>query len=785
MTSQSKHVVLLPELAQKILDGINCVPILYISSIAGSGKTTVIKKLLEKRTYTYLPLAQTLTLDVPPHADLVVIDDLHILFFHPDLQANLRSLLENAPATQHFVLLSRGILPDYLLSLAISGRLMQLAASDFAFDIDCLSRMLRTYSLTLDTPDLQRILLSTKGYPALIHLICLSIAEDGALTEDTISRSVRRMYIYLDEILYQHWPKDVRRLLLSVSLFEDFTPELANVLLGSEDAMQIISCIQSISGFLSEQSNTFSFCFPRLREYLQHKAQQVWGQSVIRALYLLSGQWYERQNQLRQAMNSYLQADDHLSLVRVLTENARQHPGIGAYDKTYKYYSKLTEEEILSSPELISAKSMLCSLDLNPDRSEYWYQQLSKQLLIANRGSSAYKNVRSWLTYLDIALPHRGIKGLDLLVPAAYKLMHEQNITLPEFSVTSNLPSILNGGKDFSPWVPQAELLYRTIFRPATDVLGQTGVGLFEVALAESQYEQGKDITNRFVSLIALTPVLRQRGTPETEFVLLSLQARVLCDHNQLESATHRITTFRQRMEYTGVTRLLPNLDALLCRLNLLENGAYSNIWYKEYAPDESYFFPLNRYRYLTKVRCYLNRNEPVQALTLLAHLLDYFSRYHRTLDELDALILLAICRFRMGGDDWSDYLIRALTSAQRYGYVTVFAEKGVALLPLLSKITWQNDPDYFQKISKATQLNATHYPHYLSGHINTIPTLNNMERKVLRLICQNKSNKDICDILSISKNTLKTHIRHLFSKLNAKDRNNAREIAHRLLLEP
>ncbi len=140
-------------------------------------------------------------------------------------------------------------------------------------------------------------------------------------------------------------------------------------------------------------------------------------------------------------------------------------------------------------------------------------------------------------------------------------------------------------------------------------------------------------------------------------------------------------------------------------------------------------FFLLDRYRHLTKVCCHLDRCEYVQALPLLARLLDYFSLYHRALDELDNLILLGICRFRMDGSGWANYLNRALTTGQRYGYVTVFAEKGIALLPLLNKISRKDDP--------------------------------------------------------VSSNTLKTHIRHLFSKLNAKNRNDAREIAQRLLLEP
>lgn len=54
---------------------------------------------------------------------------------------------------------------------------------------------------------------------------------------------------------------------------------------------------------------------------------------------------------------------------------------------------------------------------------------------------------------------------------------------------------------------------------------------------------------------------------------------------------------------------------------------------------------------------------------------------------------------------------------------------------------------------------------------------------EVLRLICRNKTNEEIRDILNISENTLKTHIRRLFGKLNVSSRTEAKAAAERLHL--
>jgi len=82
--------------------------------------------------------------------------------------------------------------------------------------------------------------------------------------------------------------------------------------------------------------------------------------------------------------------------------------------------------------------------------------------------------------------------------------------------------------------------------------------------------------------------------------------------------------------------------------------------------------------------RCYLQRGDYLSALSLLGHLLEYFEQYDRTLDKIEALVLLAICRYRMDGPDWREHLASALELAGEYGYVRVFAHLGAPLLPVL-----------------------------------------------------------------------------------------------------
>ena len=84
---------------------------------------------------------------------------------------------------------------------------------------------------------------------------------------------------------------------------------------------------------------------------------------------------------------------------------------------------------------------------------------------------------RGRLAWLDISLPQRGAEGLTTIIPAVFRLLTNKEVTLPAFSITSVLPSLMNGGKDFSAWSKKDDLLYKTLRLPVETVLGRDGVG--------------------------------------------------------------------------------------------------------------------------------------------------------------------------------------------------------------------------------------------------------------------------------------------------------------------
>ena len=131
------------------------------------------------------------------------------------------------------------------------------------------------------------------------------------------------------------------------------------------------------------------------------------------------------------------------------------------------------------------------------------------------------------------------------IIPSVFRLITNREVKLPPFSVTSTLPSIMNGGKDFSPWSKIDDLLYQTMRIPVEAVLGKDGVGLADCAIAESKFEKGEDISGSILLLVSQLGEVQKKGTPDIEFAIVGLLARSQIALGRAEDALRTVQMIR------------------------------------------------------------------------------------------------------------------------------------------------------------------------------------------------------------------------------------------------
>lgn len=768
-------------LRETLLRGLTHYKIIFVSAGSGWGKTTAANKLLEKQNPACLSLRKKALPHYFSKERLIVLDDFQALPLQAEQQ--FQEILRKSRQGQHFVLISRAPLPEYLFLYEATGALLQLGSDDLALDMECLAQLVQARNLTLSAEDIQRLRVETGGCPVAVNILLQMLSAGQAFQKAAIDAMCMKMGAYIYETTVRLLDPKAQKLLTELSPFEEFDQELAEMLTGDKGILSTLKALRRSSGLILCEGDIWRIADRRfLSPYLRQKLMAEYPEDHIRSLHLTGGRRYALKQDYCNAFRHYQKAGSREDMINALVQNARLHPGVGAYYEMQDCYSLLTEEEIRGNPDIICAMSMLRSMTFQPEESEKWYEALKEYIQHMDRRDSEYPRILGLQFYLEIGLPHRGTGGLSKKLHAVCKLLASKALILPEMSVTGNLPSLLRGGKDFSEWVPKDKILHNTIRIPAEMVLGRYGVGLGEIALTECLLEKGEDVSGRFLTLTALQAELRSSGTPETEFVLTALLVRTLLTAGSIGRARELLLQFRTEIAQRKAVRLLPNIDAMRCRLSLLDENIFTAVWYSELAPNERTFFGMERYRYLTKARCYIKRREYHAALLLLGRVLDYTQRYDRPLDMLETLILISICRYRMENEDWREHFTRALELGAKYGYVAVFTREGAALLPLLKYYDRKAvEPDYWAKILSGTVAQAGYYSQYLQPLDSLLAHLTQTETMILRLISQDKSNEDICALLDIKLPTAKTHIRNLFKKLRVSSRAQAQKAAKRL----
>ncbi len=757
--------------------------ILLFCAPCGFGKTTVARELLKNKRFYECSAEKLNFAALSESYDVLLVDNLQLLQ-EQDRQQLLCDFIRENPQ-KRFVFLSRGLAPGWLIPFRFSGLMITVDTKEMFFDRDLTAQLFSDCGIVLSETELTKILRGTMGYPLALSILTRYM-RDGAEYNNVLSEKiVREIFIYYEEAIYRRFELPLRRFLLDLAPFEQFGTELAKMVSGDSRAGDYLMYIQQNSSMLQmEELDTFCF-WPIFRRFLMWEQQREYTDEQQKALFSRGGLYYELHENYGKALEYYSRGGEMGKVSELLIKSAALHPGMGHYEEMESYFFSLSDQQIKTSPSLMQGMSMLCALHADYDSSEKWYKELAKFAAVRDKSDAAGREARSRLTYLDIALPQRGVSGMLKTITTAFRLITAKEIKLPPFSVTSTLPSIMNGGKDFSEWSKKDDLLYATMRLPVEVILGRDGVGLPDCAVAESKFEKGEDVSSRVLTLASKISEIQSKGTPDIEFALVGLLARSQIDRGRAEDAKRTVLALQDRFSGRGLLRFMPNIDALLCRIALRMNDMiFADEWYCDHAPRDTVTMrTMKRYQYLTQAMVELVHGDNEAALLTLAPLEPYFAACDRYIDMIHLKVLAAAAKYRSGNAVWKDDMCAALDIAGKYHFVRTISEYGIMVLPLLRECGWNGNKSFLDKVTGAVREQAVYYPDFLRPANCPAERLTEAEMQVLRLVCADKSNAEIGEILGIKLATVKSHVSHILQKLGVKRRSEAKTAAQRMWL--
>jgi len=182
---------------------------------------------------------------------ILVIDDLHELI-SPDALAQLTRLLTNLPGDAHAVLATRRDLPLHLQQLRLAGELAEIRAADLRFSERETRELLDASGVALSDAGAALLHQRTEGWAAGLRLAVISLAghSDPELFVAEFSGSDRTVAEYLIAEMLERQPDDVKDLLLRTSVLDRVNGELADLLTGRQGSERILLALEDANAFV-------------------------------------------------------------------------------------------------------------------------------------------------------------------------------------------------------------------------------------------------------------------------------------------------------------------------------------------------------------------------------------------------------------------------------------------------------------------------------------------------------------------------------------------------------
>lgn len=478
----------------------------YIFGVSGSGKTTLVSRYLGTRKYMVVDAGgirpDDLVVESSNARKIIVIDNLHELSWG-DVDTVREQIIELIRREDVWVILvGRCPVPPWLSAVRFQEGFYVVDSKLLMFSLEDIKKYAEYAGFSINEAQVQRMYYETTGLPLAVemcHIKYMEMAYTSEITDDMYNDFSRRvedeMCNYLEYHVYDNWDVEMQEFLMEISVVDEFTTKQAEMITGRSDSELLIERAKWLGNFMTSRmdkdGNTQYQLQFHMRVSMRRRLKRKYEKERIRGLYENAGLFYRLNGDIRKALEMYENTGVTERIVSILVDNARHAANSGYYYDLKKYYLELPDHVIEKSPELMCGMSMLQSLLLNPDESERWYDRL-KLYADENQGS-ARKNAKGLLLYLDIGLPHRGSVDVLKLLKSAYTMVFNKEVRIQEWSVTSNLPSMMNGGKDFCEWSKRDRELASKVGRIVEFVLGKYGKGLVNLALAESFLEKSGD----------------------------------------------------------------------------------------------------------------------------------------------------------------------------------------------------------------------------------------------------------------------------------------------------
>lgn len=756
---------------------------------------------------------------------VLFLDDLETLH-NPAVFSFIAQVVEQLPPGAQLVLGSRQVPAIGLGKLRARGRLVEVEAVELRFSMaETSSFLLEQCGLKLAPEQVGQLQGSTEGWAAALWLASLALErrEDAAQFIAGFSGSNAAVAQYLAEDVFAKQPEAIRRFLLDTCVLDGLSPALCDALRGASDSAAVLSQLEEANLFLIPLDGGSYRYHSLFAEFLRAQLARL-DPARTAVLHQAAARWYLDEGRAIPALRHALASQDRALAVPLLL---REAPGLmeeGRFALLLDCFDALPASVLEEQPALrllqlwavtftrgaTEAFRLLEPLEAAAlGATERGQLMVMRPLLLGmmDRIDESYEALQQ-VTALQLPLD-RFAQGILAISRATVLMMlgrySEARQRADEARRSQEgAASIIN--QQWTEWsegsvdLIQGRLQQAIVrLRLAANGVGTASSGtlLAGVVLAEALYESDQcEQAERLLRVYV--PFTREQRMPDQLISAHIVLSRIVGDRGDQEQALALLTELEQIGNFAGLPRavasarlerarrLLAQGDAAAAREQLARAdvpAVWAMVSRMTLLANDAETLTVGRLRYRIRTG---PAGETLGELKAELEAAEHAQRHRRALK----LRLLYAEALQLDGQ--GNLAMRTLGKALRFaaseGFVRSFIDEGPVIEGMLRQFynSRHGEPD-----DSAGPLPAAHLERLLraSGGGESAPRvatallepLTRKEQQVLELLGEGYSNEKMSEKLFISDATVRTHLRSINVKLDARSRAQAVAIARRL----
>lgn len=738
----------------------------------------------------------------------MILDDYHVIET-PEIHETISFILDHAPSHMHMVIITRSDPPLPIARLRGRGQLTEIRVADLRFRSREIKKFLNEMmGLMLSDKQVAALETRTEGWIAGLQMAALSMQgyKDKSAFIRSFSGSHRYILDYLMEEVLKQQPVAIQEFLFKTSILERMTASLCDALTGRDDSHSVLGQLDKANLFmipLDEERRWYRY-HHLFADLLQQRLRQEQRYSA-QDLHRQASEWCEKNGLIPDAMHHSLKAKDYERAAKRIEQAGWVIFTRGEMAAVIRWITALPQDILSSHPQL----SVLCAWakaksghlnEVEPCLQGVDAQTVQGEIAAVRayvagvRGnlSQAIELARTALANLpDENLPIRAIVTQNLGVAyhwsgdpiaASQTLTKAAELTRlanQKFQTLTTL-AILGRAYEMQGNLHKAVDIYQDAIDLASEANQQPVpfAGMAHVGMAGPLYEWN-DLDGAMRNAKEGLKLSRMGGFVAYQIFGYALLAKIYAaqgDPNQANEMLQKAEWLGRDSEYDLVMALVTEMRIRMWIRQ--ENLAAAEDWAQAHQADSiDDQDAAGEIEQILVAEVFAAQGKFDQALNLLSQLLNAAQAARRMESVLRILILQAlIYQTQQKTDRALSVLERVLTFGESEGYLRILVDHGDPMAQLL-RIAMARGivPNY------VARLLAT-FDEQTEGVSTTtqalVEPLSERETEVLRLIVAGLSNPEIAAELTIAESTVKTHINHIYGKLDVKTRTQAVAIA-------